>query len=265
MFTTGDVLNLLQTNDGKYAAACGLDFENPPRFYDTFALRDSAGDIPNMQTWPFFRSAASRNAMIANKPVPVQSCWNGELTSKHASSIGSQFIAYSVIGLTGIVAMDTAPFYSQMDRLRFRGVPDSLATKHVEGSECCLVHADNPLSAGLGVWINPTVRVGYCHPDLHDLKVKPSWEAYTRVCQAPYDAVHPPGSWVSHFRIAWGLFENRLLRLLSLRWMQSNSIRASLRAWEAESKDNVEPGEMCLVDEMHVLEYVRTPTSIPVS
>lgn len=79
VFTTKDVLNLFQTNDGKYAAACGLDFESPPAFYDTFALRDSAGEVPLMQTWPFFRSTASRDAMIANRPVPVQSCWNGEL------------------------------------------------------------------------------------------------------------------------------------------------------------------------------------------
>ena len=77
VFSVDDVLKLLQTNNGKYATACSLDFETPPAFYDTFALRDSEGLVPLMRRWPFFRSAASRKAVISNGPVPVQSCWNG--------------------------------------------------------------------------------------------------------------------------------------------------------------------------------------------
>ncbi len=30
-----------------------------------------------MPTFPYFRAGASRKAMIAGRPVPVQSCWNG--------------------------------------------------------------------------------------------------------------------------------------------------------------------------------------------
>ncbi len=85
VYTADDILDLLQTRDGKYAAACTLDFESPPAFYDTFALRDSNGYPAMMQTWPFFRSAASRKAVIANEPVPVRSCWNGMLV--HNSSL----------------------------------------------------------------------------------------------------------------------------------------------------------------------------------
>ncbi len=77
VFTADDVLNLLQTRDGEYAAACSLDFESPPAFYDTFALRDSEGYPALMQTWPFFRSSASRNAAMTNQPIPIRSCWNG--------------------------------------------------------------------------------------------------------------------------------------------------------------------------------------------
>lgn len=72
-----DVIRLLDTNDGVYAAACSLDFSKPPLYYDTFALRDSNGDEHVMQKWPYFRSAASRNALLALSPVPVKSCWNG--------------------------------------------------------------------------------------------------------------------------------------------------------------------------------------------
>lgn len=74
---TDDVMNLLSTNDGEYAAACSLDFSKPPNYYDTFALRDSEGHESLMQTWPFFRSSESRAALKAMAPVPVASCWNG--------------------------------------------------------------------------------------------------------------------------------------------------------------------------------------------
>ena len=69
---------LMDTNEGKYAAACSLDFAKPPNYYDTFALRDSEGQPHAMQTWPYFKSYASRSALVHNKDaVPVKSCWNG--------------------------------------------------------------------------------------------------------------------------------------------------------------------------------------------
>jgi hypothetical protein len=74
---TQDVQRLLDTRGGDYAAACSLDFSKPPAFYDTFALRDSDGHATLMQSWPYFRSKASRDALKASEPVPVTSCWNG--------------------------------------------------------------------------------------------------------------------------------------------------------------------------------------------
>ena len=68
---------LLDTHGGEYAAACSLDFSKPPEFYDTFALRDSKGHEAVMQTWPYFRTYASRYAAQRSLPVPVTSCWNG--------------------------------------------------------------------------------------------------------------------------------------------------------------------------------------------
>ena len=70
-------MTLLGTRDGDYAAACSLDFKDPPKYYDTFALRDSDGYEAGMLTFPYFKSPASRNAMISGQPVPVKSCWNG--------------------------------------------------------------------------------------------------------------------------------------------------------------------------------------------
>ncbi|KAF3031812.1 hypothetical protein E8E12_001292 [Didymella heteroderae] len=77
IFTTDDVLRLLSTNGGDFAAACSLDFSIPPRIYDTFALRDAEGHEMLTQTWPYFRAQVSRQALMANRPTPVASCWNG--------------------------------------------------------------------------------------------------------------------------------------------------------------------------------------------
>ncbi|KAJ4289447.1 hypothetical protein N0V88_006927 [Collariella sp. IMI 366227] len=123
VFSVPDILTLLTTNAGQYAAACSLD-SLAPSFYDTFALRDIHGHEYASQTFPLLPRLPSRRAMLRGGPVPVASCWNG------------------------IVAMPP-PFVHPSRPLLFRGVPDSLAAKHVEGSECCLVHADNLLS---GSW-----------------------------------------------------------------------------------------------------------------
>lgn len=72
-----DVISLLNTNDGVYAAACSLNFSKPPRYCDTFAVRDSNGDETLMQECPYFRSATSRDALLAMSPAPVKSRWNG--------------------------------------------------------------------------------------------------------------------------------------------------------------------------------------------
>ncbi|KAF5021831.1 hypothetical protein F66182_6124 [Fusarium sp. NRRL 66182] len=209
VFTTDDVLKLLSTNGGEYAAACSLDFSNPPEYYDTFALRDMDGQSHAMHRWPYFRSSGSRNALVNHlDAVPVKSCWNG------------------------IVAMPAEPFTSSF-KLRFRAISDPLAEYHLEGSECCLVHADNPLSKTRGVYLNPRVRVGYTLP--------------------AYQAVHPEqGSWLSTWDIFFGLWINRVKRWTSVafeEWL----VRRRVSAWEKEGIGRTEPGEFCLINEMQIL------------
>ncbi|KAJ5104802.1 hypothetical protein NUU61_002149 [Penicillium alfredii] len=208
VFSSSDVFELLDTNNGEYAAACSLDFSKPPRYYDTFALRDSQGHEALMQTWPYFRSASSRHAMKTMSPVPVTSCWNG------------------------IVAMPTAPFLASPP-LRFRGIPDTLATSHLEGSECCLIHADSPLSAPQGVYLNPLVRVGYNG--------------------AAYDAVHPTRNWLSARRILQGLWINRLRRWTTTVWFKERTVRNRVARWMALGDRNREPGLFCVINEMQLL------------
>jgi hypothetical protein len=167
-----------------------------------------------MQTWPFFLSTTSRAALISNSPVPVKSCWNG------------------------VVVFDAAPFYADI-ALSFRGIPDSLALHHLEGSECCLIHADNPLSAEKGVWLNPNVRVGY------------NREAY--------DAVNANGNrnWPGTWERVHGRWMNRSARLLGIPLWDTEyfTVRWRLWSWKAERRNQLrdEVGLHCLVNEMHVL------------
>ena len=212
VFSANDALTLLNTNQGTYAAACSMDFKTPPSFYDTFALRDAHGDEYLMPTWPYFRAAASRHAMQHHVPVPVKSCWNG------------------------MVAMSAAPFLAPAS-LRFRALPDSLAASHLEASECCLIHADNPLSAEKGVFVNPSVRV-----------------AYTR---AAYEALAGVEARLSPLGVAVRLWENRVRRWTSTGRLKGKIVEKRVRAWSEEGKgkgeERVEVGGFCLINEMQVL------------
>ncbi|KAH6856101.1 glycosyltransferase family 69 protein [Chaetomium sp. MPI-CAGE-AT-0009] len=218
VFSVADVLNLLKTNNGHYAAACSLDFSKPPSFYDTFALRDSRGHEHASQTWPYFRSSKSRKAMVNAEPVPVSSCWNG------------------------IVAMPASTF-TGIRGLKFRGIPDSLAAAHLEASECCLIHADNPGSRTRGVFVNPAVRVAYNRP--------------------AYDAVHVPatdgdgggsgGSWLSLSDIYFGLWRSRFARWFTSSWFEEREVRGRIAKWARAGEGRVEKGGFCVVDEMQIV------------
>ncbi|KAH8688674.1 cryptococcal mannosyltransferase 1-domain-containing protein [Phaeosphaeriaceae sp. PMI808] len=207
IFSAEDVFRLLSTNNGDFAAACSLDFSRPPQFYDTFALRDAEGHETLMQTWPYFRARESRRAILANLPAPVASCWNG------------------------MVAMPAEPFVSKPS-LRLRGISDSLATSHLEGSECCLIHIDNPLRVEKRTYVNPQVRVGY------------SAEAY--------DAVHSQFL-LSSWQILQALWENRIRRWVTSPWLKEWRVRRRVDKWRSMGENNEEAGEICLINEMQVL------------
>ncbi len=185
-----------------------MDFKRPPEYYDTFALRDSSGHEAVMSSFPYFRSGASRRAIMRGEPVPVQSCWNG------------------------IVVFDAKPFYDSV-QLEFRGISDSLAAFHLEGSECCLIHADNPLTQTRGVWLNPNVRVGY------------SAEAYSEV--------HQGSIWPSAIVGLVGIWINRFWRWTTTTHLKSSTVNSRLRQWKAGDAGRSEPGTHCLINEMQVL------------
>lgn len=211
IFTLDDVLNLLDTRGGKYAAACALDFSKPPAYYDTFALRDFGGHEALMPTWPYFRSSVSRSAIKRGDAVPVSSCWNG------------------------MVAMQAMPFYRPTggEGLTFRGISDSLAENHLEGSECCLIHQDNPLSLSDGVFVNPHVRVGYNLP--------------------AFEAMNGRAGEVSLFQFLIKSWENRFRRWATTDWFKLRVVKQRLAQWKKADSSRSEPGVDCLINEMQVL------------
>jgi len=152
---------------------------------------------------------------MSNAPVPVKSCWNG------------------------ITVFQADPFYRDPP-LQFRGIQDSLAAHHLEGSECCLIHTDNELTASRGVWLNPNVRVAY---------------------NAEADKVINPetGSWPSKQEKLKGIWSNRWARWTRFlsRFMESYVVNNRLRIWRYEVQKGTgqvrEEAPFCLINEMQVL------------
>jgi hypothetical protein len=129
------------------------------------------------------------------------------------------------------VAMPITPFVSK-NPLRFRGLSDSLAASHLEASECCLIHADNPLSTSKPILLNPNVIVGYNG--------------------SAYEAMHSPEAFMSPFYIFRATWENRLRRLFTLTWLKEWKVRQIIAMWMDHSGET-ELGEFCTINEMQVI------------
>ncbi|OAX36267.1 glycosyltransferase family 69 protein [Rhizopogon vinicolor AM-OR11-026] len=69
------MVELLETNNGNYDMACGLDFGHFGA-YDMWVLRDRQAKLAS-GIWPYFFDEADYHAMQADSPVPVFTCWNG--------------------------------------------------------------------------------------------------------------------------------------------------------------------------------------------
>lgn len=213
-----DFLTLLQTHNGNYAAACSMDFKHSMGYYDTFALRDARGQKTASTFWPWFLSPSSKASARHSKPMRVESCWNG------------------------MVIFDAEPFYGRAP-LRFRAIPDSLADQHLEGSECCLIHADNPLSAheDKGVWLNPNVRVGY------------SAAVYGQVQARQGDTFPAPFTTVVG---AWALRWMRW-RAPIQQYLERSLVVKRVKAWQEATPHGEtlreEPGVSCLVNEKQIM------------
>ncbi|KIJ60124.1 glycosyltransferase family 69 protein [Hydnomerulius pinastri MD-312] len=73
-------IELLNTADGEYDMACGMDFGHFGA-YDMWVLRDRQGKLAS-GIWPYFFDEADYRAMQTESPVPVFTCWNGIVVLK---------------------------------------------------------------------------------------------------------------------------------------------------------------------------------------
>ncbi|KAH6888372.1 cryptococcal mannosyltransferase 1-domain-containing protein [Coprinopsis sp. MPI-PUGE-AT-0042] len=113
----------------------------------------------------------------------------------------------------GMTAFDAKPFH------------------HVEASECCLIHADNPESKRKGVWVNPHVRVAY-HED-----------AYLLMRNWPTLKDKVTGAWFN--------FRNDFSGMPYPKEWITNAVKNWLE--EDATREGSEPGLFCLEDQMQIL------------
>ncbi|KAJ5739978.1 hypothetical protein N7533_012762 [Penicillium manginii] len=181
LFDPVDALQLLFSTNvddhgfAQYRAACAVDFDNPFKFYDTYATRDLQGYSMGLPFFPWFSTAGngdSRNDVLQGKDaVRVRSCWGGMV------AFDAKFFQPS-------------PSSPEVTPVRFRSGPDLFW----EASECCLIHADiqDPQTdvesiTDTGVYMNPYVRVAY---DARTLR----WLGVTRRFERLYSHIHNIGN-----------------------------------------------------------------------
>lgn len=180
LFDPLDALQLLFSTNAneagvsQYRAACAVDFDNPFKFYDTYATRDLQGYSMGLPFYPWFSTAGNgesrKDVQRGVDAVRVRSCWGG-------------MVAFDAKYFQSPPPSNTTP-------VRFRAGQDLFW----EASECCLIHADiqDPQTnvdeiTDTGIYMNPYVRVAYDSRTL-------SWLGTTRRFEKLYSFIHNLGN-----------------------------------------------------------------------
>ncbi|KPI36039.1 uncharacterized protein AB675_1662 [Cyphellophora attinorum] len=241
VFTPSDVLTLLATNQGSYSTACALDFHSESRFglapyYDTFVLRDTKHQPHLSLQFPYFRPSDSLDAIWAGKPA-------------RTTTTLPRPIDDTALGLP------------------FRGISDGLAAHHLEASECCLIHVDhatiNPNH--LPLYVNPAVRVAYSTKAYNLVHFGGGMITRTKHNGVRVSLAGPESQgFLSGVQYVLATWLHRLNRLrTSSAAAQQAKVVETARKWLGEEGTMAERaekarelgknGEMCLIDEMHLL------------
>ncbi|ORX90897.1 hypothetical protein K493DRAFT_304522 [Basidiobolus meristosporus CBS 931.73] len=130
VFTSEQILHLLDTNQGNYDMACSIDFDYSG-LYDRWVARDRNGRLVSMY-YPFIQDLPTQQLLRDRQDFPVYSCWNG------------------------VVALDTKPFYAHQS-LKFRSSKEG----ECYSSECFLLPSDLQDYGYKKIFMNPRVLVTY--------------------------------------------------------------------------------------------------------
>lgn len=133
VYSSSQLIKLINTNDGQYDIACALDFFF--RFYDTWVARDLRGKKLE-SIYPIFWDSTSRALERQGSPIRVFSCWNG------------------------VAVLKAEPFLTK-DSIPIIFRPSTF--EQVYHSECFWICYDFWASGFTRILINPQVIVSYEH------------------------------------------------------------------------------------------------------
>ncbi|EAU87467.2 capsular associated protein [Coprinopsis cinerea okayama7 len=159
------IVRLINTKEGEYDLACGLDFDGVG-MYDRWVLRDACGG-PTKEVWPYFTEPRAVKKLRKGEPIEVATCWNGV-----AVFDASWFL------LDGESDKDSPTTEHSPLPLKFR------ASNKCTASECYLIGMDmhfwkSPKMPK--IYVNPQVKVAYdylnylFHTKFEELTLSAPW------------------------------------------------------------------------------------------
>lgn len=121
VFDSDEIKELLQTNGGLYDGACAFDYM-PLGLYDTWVTRDIDGNRAK-PLWPYFAADRDVRTLKEQKPILVDSCWNGA-------------VAFDARWFRDATAPRTRPATHKTSHLKRRG--DGILPLRFRNSDICL-------------------------------------------------------------------------------------------------------------------------------
>lgn len=254
-----------------------MDYAKPPKYYDTFALRDAEGQETVMQTWPYFRSRASRSALKSNRPVPVTSCWNGmgKLDSPPSSEFSFKCLPVQWnLGYGSIFLEQNAlsyPVYTNkfgnlslilVHFLWFQFINSNFDLSFLVFMDAGPFYDKSPPLRFRGIpdsLAKSHLEASECcliHADNDLTSHKGVWvNPNVRVGYTgeAYSAVQASRRWLTTYDMLCGIWQNRLRRWTTTSWFKRRLVSSRLRTWRKTEPHLAEPGAHCLINEMQVL------------
>lgn len=171
LFEPDAVHTLLHTANGQFDQVCGLDYFWLG-FYDTWVLRDTQGNTVR-PLFPYFRTKEDRDDVQAQRPFPVNACWNGLTVFDARWFTNGPRTPVSANGTDGPVIATLPP-----PPLEHNDGYDTAATLPLQFRPCAQCFASESLLTSLDmhrlahpkrprIYVHPGVKVMYDYPSYY--------------------------------------------------------------------------------------------------